>query len=336
MSRHAYVERTTRRVVDEQLFGDRVVRFLYSRARESAPVLFRALTSRRVSWLLGAVQFDLPLAPRLLGSRGFLRSVGVDLCQCVDPPAWFDTPRKIFERRIRYWDCRPMSTDAGHVAAPADARVIVGSLASESHVFLKGKFFDLDELLGAGSPWPDVFRHGDFAVFRLTPDKYHYNHTPVAGRVVDLYEVAGTYHSCHPAAVVEMVTPYSKNKRVVTVFDTDVEGGTGVGRLAMIEVAALMIGEVRQCYSAERYDDPAPIAVGDFLDKGLPKSLYRPGSSTDVLLFEPGRVRFADDLLRNLNRTDVASHFSLAFARPLVETDVPVRSTIATRITNDA
>jgi len=258
LSRHAYVERTTRRVVDEQLFGDRVVRFLYSRARESAPALFRALTSRRVSWLLGAVQFDLPLAPRLLGSRGFLRSVGVDL------------------------------------------------------------------------------RRGDFAVFRLTPDKYHYNHTPVAGRVVDLYEVAGTYHSCHPAAVVEMVTPYSKNKRVVTVFDTDVEGGTGVGRLAMIEVAALMIGEVRQCYSAERYDDPAPIAVGDFLDKGLPKSLYRPGSSTDVLLFEPGRVRFADDLLRNLARADVASHFSLAFARPLVETDVPVRSTIATRITNDA
>jgi hypothetical protein len=50
----------------------------------------------------------------------------------------------------------------------------------------------------------------------------------------------------------------------------------------------------------------------------------------------PGRVRFADDLLRNLARADVASHFSHAFARPLVETDVPVRSTIATRITNDA
>jgi phosphatidylserine decarboxylase len=47
-------------------------------------------------------------------------------------------------------------------------------------------------------------------------------------------------------------------------------------------------------------------------------------------------VRFADDLLRNLARADVASHFSHAFARPLVETDVPVRSTIATRITNDA
>ena len=263
--RHAYVERETERVVDEQFFGDRVVRFLYSRARESAPAMFRVLTGRRMSSPLGTLQFDLPLAPRLLGSRKFMHDCGVDLAECVDPLEHFDTPRKIFERRIRYWDCRPMSDDESEVVSPADARMIVGSLAAESHLFLKDKFFDLAELLGAGSRWVDSFRGGDYAIFRLTPDKYHYNHTPVAGRVVDFYEVSGTYHSCHPAAVVEMVTPLSKNKRVVTIFDTNVPGGTGIGRLAMIEVVALMIGEVRQCYSAFEYRDPRPVERGQLL-----------------------------------------------------------------------
>ena len=52
-----------------------------------------------------------------------------------------------------------------------------------------------------------------------------------------------------PGAVVALVTPYSKNSRVVTIIDTEVPGGTGVGLVAMIEVVALMIGEVVQCYS---------------------------------------------------------------------------------------
>jgi phosphatidylserine decarboxylase len=90
-----------------------------------------------------------------------------------------------------------------------------------------------------------------------------------------------------------------------------------------------MIGEVVQCYSAERYDDPQPVRPGLFMERGRPKSLYRPGSSTDVLIFQPGRVRFADDLLRNQRRRDVASRFARGFGAPLVETEVAVRSLLA-------
>jgi phosphatidylserine decarboxylase len=100
----------------------------------------------------------------------------------------------------------------------------------------------------------------------------------------------------------------------------------------MIEVVALMIGDIVQCYSEHRYDNPVPIRPGMFVRAGCPKSLYRPGSSTDVLIFQPGRVRFAEDLERNQLRCDVASRFSSGFGRPLAETDVQVRSLIATGI----
>jgi phosphatidylserine decarboxylase len=73
------------------------------------------------------------------------------------------------------------------------------------------------------------------------------------------------------------------------------------------------------------------MTAGLFLEKGCPKSLYRPGSSTTVLLFQKNRVKFSDDLIRNLNRTDVASRYSEGLGRPLVETDIKVRETIGHR-----
>jgi phosphatidylserine decarboxylase len=226
-----------------------------------------------------------------------------------------------------------MSPDCNEVVSPADSRVIVGSFGETSALFLKEKFFSFEELLGEDKQCLlSAFEGGDFAVFRLTPDKYHYNHTPVAGRVIDFYEISGAYHSCNPGAVVKAVTPLSKNRRIVTILDTDVPGGTGVGLVAMLEIVALMIGDVVQVYSENGYENPRPITKGMFLEKGVPKSLYRPGSSTDVLLFQKGRIRFAEDLVHNQGRPGIQSRYSVGFGRPLVETDLKVRSSIAVAV----
>jgi phosphatidylserine decarboxylase len=324
---HQYIERDSGRVVDERLFGDDMIRLLYHRVRESNSGLFKLLTSSWSSHILGLVNFERPI----FAKRAFLADSGIDLAECLDPPEQLNTARKVFERRIRYAECRPMPQEAGAVVSPADARVVIGSFDETSMVFLKEKFFSFEELLQHDRKiWHEAFAGGDFMVFRLTPDKYHYNHTPVAGRVVDCYAIDGDYHSCNPSAVVSIATPYSKNKRVVTIIDTDVSGGTGVGLMAMIEVVALMIGDIVQAYSSHSYDSPRPVEPGMFLEKGQPKSLYRPGSSTDILIFQKGRVRFADDLLANMRRTDVSSRFTQGFGRPLVETDVRVRSLIGT------
>jgi phosphatidylserine decarboxylase len=119
---------------------------------------------------------------------------------------------------------------------------------------------------------------------------------------------------------------------MVTIIDTDVAGGTGVGLVAMVEIAALMIGDIVQCYSRVEYQNPQPIQEGIFFERGCPKSLFRPGSSTTVLLFQEGRVKFSCDLIRNLYRNDIESRYSKGLGRPLVETDIKVRSTIGTAV----
>jgi len=329
MLQHQYIARDSGAVVTEQLLGDRMVRLLYHQVRENSSALFRLLTSSWSSLILGAVNFDRPL----LNREGFAARCGIDLSECLDPLQELNTARKLFERRIRYEQCRPLPDDPAAVLSPADARVIVGSLQETALFFLKDKFFSFEELIGPErSFWRHRFADGDFAVFRLTPDKYHYNHLPVSGRVVDFYSIDGAYHCCNPTAVVSMVTPYSKNKRVVTLIDTDVEGGSRVGLVAMVEVVALMIGDIQQTYSDQGYDDPQQVRVGMFLKKGQPKSLYRPGSSTDILFFQPGRVCFAADLLQNQLRSGVVSRFTQGFEKPLVETDIQVRSLLATAV----
>jgi len=330
--KHQYVERDTGAVRHERPFGDWIVNYLYCRRRESAPMVYQLLGSQWFSGFLGWVNYDFPLGQNISGIRRFLKNCAIDFKECLDKPEEIDSARKVFERRIRYWQCRPMCQEESVIASPADARLLFGSFKENSALLLKGKFFDYEELIGAGKTrWLDAFRGGDFVICRLTPDKYHYNHTPVAGRVLDFYEHEGSYHSCNPGAVLTLATPYSKNRRTTTVIDTDVAGGSGVGLVAMIEVVALMIGEIAQRYSEDEYREPRGIEPGMFLRRGCPKSLFRPGSSTTVLLFQENRVEFSGDLLRNLHRFDVESRYSLGLGRPLVETDVKVRSTIGTR-----
>ena len=310
-----------------------MVRILYSSAREKTPWLFKTLISPKISQALGYWNYDVSFTAKLTPLHRFIRNLNVDFSECVDDPLTLDTPRKIFERKIRYWETRHMKDDPWAVTSPADARIVFGSFAETSHLFLKEKFFEFEELLGQDKPlWRAAFDQADYAIFRLTPDKYHYNHMPVSGTVLDIYEIPGTYHSCNPDPVITIVTPFSKNKRVVTIIDTEVSGGSGVGLVAMIEVVALMIGAIVQCYSESRYDEPQAIHRGMFLKKGRPKSLYRPGSSTDVLLFQKGKVEPCQDLMDNLFRHDVVSRYSVGFGRTLVETDVKVRSTIATSL----
>jgi phosphatidylserine decarboxylase len=322
---HQYIDRATAEVKTERLYCDGLVNLIYSSARESAPTLFRALTSARCSRLLGFLNYDTPVPTKRL-----VEVLGLDVSEFLEQPEQLDTPRKLFERKIRFWEVRPMPDDLRAVVSPADSRMLVGSLAEQSQLFLKEKFFHFEELIDpAKRDWLQAFRGGSFAIFRLTPEKYHYNHVPVSGTVRDIYEVVGAYHSCNPGAVVALATPYSKNKRMVTVIDTDVPGGTGAGLVAMVEIVALMIGDIVQCYSERRYDLPRHVKRGMFLEKGRPKSLYRPGSSVDLLIFQKGRVRFSEDIVTNMYHQGARSRFSLGFGRPLAETDVRVRSEIA-------
>ncbi len=328
-SAHQYIDRKTQTVKTEDLFFDRTIQTIYSSLREKAPFAFNLLLSARTSALLGYMNYDFPLK-KLSGSpQRLLSHLKINTTEIHGSLEDYDTYRKIFERRICYWKCRPMEDNMDIIVSPADSRLLPGSFSKKTDLFIKEKLFTYTELIGPDkNQWLNMFKNGDYAVFRLTPDKYHYNHSPVSGRVTDIYEINGKFHSCNPGAVVQSVTPYSKNRRVVTIIDTDVEGGSKIGLVAMVEIVALMIGKIVQAYSDIRYDFPKNIKKGDFIQKGQPKSLFRPGSSTTIIIFQKDKIRFSNDLLENCRKQNVQSRFTSGFGKPMVETDIKVRESI--------
>ena len=57
------------------------------------------------------------------------------------------------------------------------------------------------------------------------------------------------------------------------------------GRIALIEVGAMLVGRITQTFN------PGPVR------RGQEKGFFSFGGSTMIMLLEPGKVIFADDLL---------------------------------------
>jgi phosphatidylserine decarboxylase len=330
---HQFIDRLSSEVRNETLLYDRHIRWMYSSLRESAPWLFKWIsTSPAINDWLATINFDKPIRDAQGVINTLVGEARVSMDELLEPLPASPTWRDFFGRKIRFWECRPLPPDPRRIVAPCDSRMLLGNLRHQGQLLVKDKFFSLAELLGSKDELIGKFRHADWAIFRLTPEMYHYNHCPVAGAVIDFYEIGGAYHSCNPTACVETITPYSKNRRFVTIFDTDVPGGTGIGKAAMIEVVALLIGRVHQCYSHTEYKLPTAAYKGLMCKRGAVKSVFEPGSSTVILLFEANRVEFDVDLLSNQARVDVFSRFGQGFAAPMVETEVQVRSGIGTAL----
>ena len=330
---HQYVDRASNTIQTERLIADPFIAWLYSTRREENSYLFRLATSRLMTGLLAYLNYDAPIASRFSSASRILQQLGIDTNELVTPFPKRPSVRDVFERRVRYWECRPLPDDPRRIVSPSDAKMLVGNFSDDGFLPVKEKFFTLEELLTPEkTEWRDRFEGSDWAIFRLTAEKYHYNHLPVTGTLVDFYEIDGSYHSCNPSAVIQIVTPYSKNRRSVSIIDTDVAGGSSAGLVAMIEVTALMIGEIEQCYCADGYGAATTPMLGMPMTRGAVKSLFRPGSSTVILLFERNHIRFDSDLVTNSVRRDVVTRYAGAFGKPFVETEVRARSAIATSI----
>jgi len=326
MLEHCYIQRESNKIVKEDFFQDALIRKIYSNTRESSSLVLKFATQKWVTDFLGLINYDIRLSK--IRIKKIIKKLNIDTTEFLDDVENFKTVRDIFERKIKFWQCRQMEENLNAISSPCDAKMLIGTLKDTSLFFIKEKFFEVNELFKVNE-YIQLFKEGDFSIFRLTPEEYHYNHAPVSGRLIDIYQIDGTFHSCNPYAVSKIVTPYSKNKRVISIIDTDVPYGSQIGKVAMIEIAAMMIGDICQCYSERDYSDPKILIKGMFLKKGSPKSLFRPGSSTTILFFQKDKVVFCEDLMKNSTRTDVPTRYLINFHKNIVETKVKVRSTIA-------
>ena len=243
--------------------------------------LVRAATRVRTPWFKNRL------------TRAFLRFYRVDLSEAATPdPCAYGSFNEFFTRALAP-AARPLAAGADAVASPVDGTVSeFGAIDGDRLIQAKGRLYTLGELL-AGREWAQRFVGGWFATIYLAPHDYHRIHMPCDGRLVETVFVPGRLFSVNAATARSVPRLFARNERVLTLFDGE------RGAFAVILVGALNVSSIATVWAGD-IAPPGPRAVTRLahanvrLDKGAELGRFNMGS-TVIVLFEPGRFRFAPD-----------------------------------------
>jgi len=266
------LDRATGRVVAERVFGERALRRLYGAGpwRWLAPLAAWPAVSR----LYGLPQQGARSRARV---AAFVRDLGIDAGEAERPLDAYRSLDDFFTRRLRP-GARPVEPDPARLAAPCDGRALAFPRLDGLRLPVKGARVEVAELLGDAA-LASAYHGGAALVVRLAPADYHRVHFPDGGVAGPARRLPGPLHSVHPLALTAGA-PAFRNRREISLLESQV-----FGRLALVEVGALLVGRIAQIYR------PGPVA------RGGEKALFRLGGSTVVLLAERGRVAWDADLL---------------------------------------
>lgn len=212
-----------------------------------------------------------------------LHKLNVD--EILDPLDSFKNFNEFFYRKLKP-SARPISglQDAAMVVSPADCRsVVFPTIELATNIWVKGQRFSVASLIGDDA-LAQRFEGGALGVFRLAPQDYHRIHMPVDGTIGASRPLGAEYYTVNPMAVrAEDFDVYTENKRLVTIIESPTHG-----TVLYIAVGATMVGSIQ-----------VSVKQGDQVRKGDEFGYFAFGGSTVLLLFEPGKIRWDDDLLAN-------------------------------------
>lgn len=306
-------------VINDRETGTKVWEDMPIYARIGMHLLFAGMFDRRVAKAhkiqhLFSVEsvnqgrnFDAPESVAQI--QHFIKTYKLDLSELLEPDVTkYSSFNQFFYRKLRP-DARPIhqKDNPNIIVSSADCRLCVfESIHAATKVWVKGKSFSLQNLL-RNPLLASQFEGGSIALFRLAPQDYHRFHSPVKGVVMEeAVKIGGGYVTVNPMAVNnEDVDVFTENVRKVTVIGLDpvvdeegdaVEGGGKgedggrevVEKCVFVSVGALLVGSIELTGAK---------SAGTRLEKGDELGYFAYGGSTCILLFQPGSVRFDEDLV---------------------------------------
>lgn len=219
---------------------------------------------------------------------GFINFHQLDMSEVLLPTEQFKTFNEFFYRKLKP-DARPCSApDNPHIiVSPADCRsVVFNRMEDAQRIWVKGREFAIERLLGEAYPQDAKrYKNGALGIMRLAPQDYHRFHIPVDGVMGEPRLIEGEYYTVNPMAIRSALDVYGENIRVCVPIDSLVHG-----RVMVVCVGAMMVGSTVITRKA-----------GEQVKRAEELGYFKFGGSTLLLLFEPGVVKFDDDLVSNSN-----------------------------------
>ncbi|KAF7550539.1 hypothetical protein G7Z17_g5654 [Cylindrodendrum hubeiense] len=250
----------------------------------------REMENKRIRKLLKSLsikqgkKFDDPASKEEI--EKFIEFHGLDMSEVLLPLDEFKNFNEFFYRALKP-GARPCSAPDNPriIVSPADCRsVVFNTLTQATKIWVKGREFNMKRLLGDAYP-EDVsrFEGGALGIFRLAPQDYHRFHIPVDGIMGKPKTIEGEYYTVNPMAIRSALDVYGENVRVLVPIDSEQHG-----RVMVICVGAMMVGST-----------VITRKEGDQVRRAEELGYFKFGGSTILLLFEPGRMTFDNDLVDN-------------------------------------
>lgn len=210
----------------------------------------------------------------------------LDMGEVLLPTDQFKNFNEFFYRALKP-GARPCSApdDPRVIVSPADCRsVVFNTLDTAQAIWVKGREFTVERLLGDAYPQDAKRYHGgSLGIFRLAPQDYHRFHIPVDGVMDEPKLIEGEYYTVNPMAIRSALDVYGENVRVLCPIDS-----VAHGRVMVICIGAMMVGST-----------VITRKKGEQVKRAEELGYFKFGGSTLLLLFEPGQMRYDDDLVDN-------------------------------------
>ena len=191
---------------------------------------------------------------------------------------------------------RPINNDDNCLCYPVDGAISQqGDIVEGQLIQAKGFDYSLVSLLGGETETAEPFQGGKFSCIYLAPKDYHRIHMPMAGTLREMIYIPGELFSVNPLTANNVPNLFSRNERVVTIFDTE------HGAMAMVLVGATIVASIETTWAGTitppagkdifRWQYPAEGVDAIRFNKGDEMGRFKLGS-TVITTFAPNMVEF--------------------------------------------
>lgn len=281
-----FIDRSTGRKEEEKVYFGWAIDLLYGDHFLSKLFSFSLLPLIAkipfFSWLFGFFQKTRFSKRKVLP---FIKKYGIDSSEFIKSPGEFCSFNDFFIRKLKK-QSRPIMEGEKKAVLFTDARYLFyPSIKKLDGFFVKKKKFSLKRFLDDEN-LSKRYENGSMVIARLCPTDYHRFHFPFDCIPKEPRLINGHLFSVNPLALKKNVEIFWENKRVITELETKHFGSS-----LYIEIGATYVGSIHQTFEPNKQQH-----------KGDEKGYFSFGGSCIILLFEPERIHFDNDLLNYSNQ----------------------------------
>ncbi len=232
--------------------------------------------------------------------KAFIKKFSIILSEAfVEVPEEYSSFNDFFIRALKPTS-RPIFNEPNAIVSPVDGTISqIGYICNNSLLQAKGYSYTINALLGQNMS--EIFQNGAYITIYLSPKDYHRVHMPILGILEQMTYIPGKLFSVNRKTVLTLPNLFTRNERVITLFQTK------LGKMAVVLIGAMFVGSIETTWAGtvNPYHSKEIHRIHYSTKQAIDKICFNHGEeigrfkmgSTVIVLFEDKNVGWLDNCL---------------------------------------